>query len=69
MRAIAASNYSAERLAEAFAISDHEGFARYAALEQHYNLVERDAYEGRCRSWHCASSFRRSPTSRSRVDS
>jgi aryl-alcohol dehydrogenase-like predicted oxidoreductase len=45
-RALAASNISAERLAEAFAISDREGLARYAALQQHYNLVERDAYEG-----------------------
>ena len=43
---IAASNYSAPRLAEALAVSDREGFARFAALQTHYNLVEREAYEG-----------------------
>ncbi|HET6504333.1 MAG TPA: aldo/keto reductase [Amycolatopsis sp.] len=42
VRYIAASNYSAERLAEALSISDREGFARYVALQPHYNLVERD---------------------------
>jgi aryl-alcohol dehydrogenase-like predicted oxidoreductase len=41
VRYIAASNYSAERLAEALSISDREGFARYVALQPHYNLVER----------------------------
>ncbi len=46
VRAIAASNYTAERLGQALAISDREGFARFAALQPHYNLVERDAYEG-----------------------
>jgi aryl-alcohol dehydrogenase-like predicted oxidoreductase len=44
--AIAASNHTPERLAEALAISDREGFAHYVALQPHYNLVERDAYEG-----------------------
>jgi aryl-alcohol dehydrogenase (NADP+) len=44
--AIAASNYTPERLAEALAVSDREGLARYVALQPHYNLVERDAYEG-----------------------
>jgi aryl-alcohol dehydrogenase-like predicted oxidoreductase len=43
---IAASGYSAARLAEALAISDREGWARYEALQPQYNLVERDAYEG-----------------------
>jgi aryl-alcohol dehydrogenase-like predicted oxidoreductase len=46
VRAIAASNYSPERLAEALAISEREGLARFAALQPHYNLVERAAYEG-----------------------
>ncbi|NKQ55900.1 aldo/keto reductase [Amycolatopsis sp. K13G38] len=44
VRYIGASNYSADRLAEALSISDKEGFARYVALQPHYNLVER-AYE------------------------
>ncbi|MEV0067204.1 aldo/keto reductase [Amycolatopsis sp. NPDC050768] len=42
VRYIAASNYSAERLTEALSISDREGYARYVALQPHYNLVERD---------------------------
>jgi len=46
VRYIAASNITAERLAEALTISDREGFPRYVALQPHYNLVERDAYEG-----------------------
>jgi aryl-alcohol dehydrogenase-like predicted oxidoreductase len=46
VRYIAASNYTAPRLAEALAVSDREGFARYVALQQHYNLMERDKYEG-----------------------
>ncbi len=46
VRYIAASNYTAGRLSEALAVSDREGFARYVALQQHYNLVERDKYEG-----------------------
>lgn len=41
VRHIAASNYTAPRLAEALAVSDREGFARYVALQPHYNLVER----------------------------
>jgi aryl-alcohol dehydrogenase-like predicted oxidoreductase len=41
----AASNYSAERLAEAMRIGERAGMARYVALQPHYNLLERD-YEG-----------------------
>ncbi|SFW56094.1 aldo/keto reductase [Amycolatopsis australiensis] len=41
VRHIGASNYSAERLAAALSISDRNGFARYAVLQPHYNLVER----------------------------
>jgi aryl-alcohol dehydrogenase-like predicted oxidoreductase len=46
VRYIAASNYSAPRLAKALEVSDREGFARYVALQQHYNLMERHQYEG-----------------------
>jgi aryl-alcohol dehydrogenase (NADP+) len=46
VRYIAASNYTAPRLAEALAISDRDGFARYVALQPHYNLVHRAEYEG-----------------------
>jgi aryl-alcohol dehydrogenase-like predicted oxidoreductase len=38
--------YTPERLSAALAISDREGFARYRAIQPHYNLLERDAYEG-----------------------
>ncbi|MGW3964679.1 aldo/keto reductase [Amycolatopsis sp. NPDC005003] len=42
VRYLGASNYTAERLAAALSISDHNGFVRYAVLQPHYNLVERD---------------------------
>jgi aryl-alcohol dehydrogenase-like predicted oxidoreductase len=41
----AASNYSAERLQQALRIGEREGMASYVALQPHYNLMERDAYE------------------------
>lgn len=46
VRAIGASNYSAERLAEALDISDRDGLARYTVLQPEYNLVERGSFEG-----------------------
>jgi aryl-alcohol dehydrogenase-like predicted oxidoreductase len=46
VRYIAASNYSAARLQEALSTANRGGFVRYIALQQHYNLVERDKYEG-----------------------
>ncbi|MFD0888052.1 aldo/keto reductase, partial [Streptosporangium algeriense] len=46
VREIGASNYGAERLAEALAVSEREGLARYVALQQHYNLLERDYENG-----------------------
>jgi len=46
VRYFAASNYTAARLAEALAVSEREGFPRYAALQNHYNLLERAEYEG-----------------------
>ncbi|HSZ69343.1 MAG TPA: aldo/keto reductase [Solirubrobacteraceae bacterium] len=43
VRHVAASNYSAARLAEALALSAaREDLARYVALQPHYNLMERD---------------------------
>ena len=41
VRYIAASNYSAARLAEALEVAEREGLPRYAALQPHYNLMER----------------------------
>lgn len=46
VRAIGASNISAERLKESLDFSDRENLARYVALQPHYNLVSRDTYEG-----------------------
>jgi hypothetical protein len=46
VRALGASNYSAERLAEALAVSEREGLARYDVLQPKYNLMARDKYEG-----------------------
>ncbi|MGW1895354.1 aldo/keto reductase [Streptomyces sp. NPDC002004] len=46
VRAIGASNISAERLQASLDFSDREGLARYVALQPHYNLVSRDTYEG-----------------------
>lgn len=45
VRHLAASNFSAQRLESALAISDQHGLARYQALQPHYNLVERAGYE------------------------
>jgi aryl-alcohol dehydrogenase-like predicted oxidoreductase len=41
-----ASNYDAERLAQALEIGSQAGMASYVALQPHYNLVERSGYEG-----------------------
>ena len=46
VRAIGASNYSAERLDEALAISEREGLAKYTVLQPEYNLMTRDRFEG-----------------------
>ena len=46
VRAIGASNYSAARLREALDLSAKKGLASYTVLQPHYNLVERDKFEG-----------------------
>ena len=45
MRAIGASNFTAERLRSALEISARDGLASYVALQPHYNLMEREEYE------------------------
>ena len=45
VRAIGASNYSAERLTQALEISRRLGLPRYECLQPHYNLCERADYE------------------------
>jgi aryl-alcohol dehydrogenase-like predicted oxidoreductase len=49
VRYVAASNYSAKRLTEAIETSERLGVARYVALQPHYNLMERPAYEAELR--------------------
>jgi aryl-alcohol dehydrogenase (NADP+) len=46
VRYVAASNYTAERLAEALRVSDRDGLARYVALQPEFSLVSRAEYEG-----------------------
>jgi aryl-alcohol dehydrogenase (NADP+) len=46
VRWIAASNFTAARLAESLATSKREKLARYVAYQGHYNLVHRRDYEG-----------------------
>lgn len=46
VRAVAASNYSAARLAEALKIADDMAAPRFVALQPHYNLVHRQEFEG-----------------------
>jgi aryl-alcohol dehydrogenase-like predicted oxidoreductase len=48
VRYIGASNYSAERLAEAMELSRRHGLPSFVALQPHYNLMERD-YENSLR--------------------
>lgn len=45
VRAIGASNYTAERLAAALEASEKHGYPRYESLQPHYNLYERAGYE------------------------
>ncbi len=43
---VAASNYSAERLAQALEVGRQTGMASYVALQPEYNVMERGEYEG-----------------------
>jgi len=45
VRAIGASNYGADRFAEALKVSQEHGLPRYESLQPEYNLVSRAAYE------------------------
>ncbi|MDP4589162.1 MAG: aldo/keto reductase [Candidatus Nanopelagicales bacterium] len=46
VRYIAASNYSADRLAKALKISRELGISEYLLLQPHYNAIVRNEYEG-----------------------
>ncbi|WP_219417454.1 aldo/keto reductase [Pseudonocardia nigra] len=45
VRAIGASNFTAERLRSALEVSARDGLASYVALQPHYNLLERAEFE------------------------
>ena len=45
VRYLGASNFTAQRLRSAVDISKQESFAPFIALQNHYNLLERDEYE------------------------
>ncbi|MGX9274786.1 aldo/keto reductase [Pantoea ananatis] len=45
VRALGASNYSAQRLQAALDISKQQGLARYETLQPEYNLYDREGYE------------------------
>ncbi|WP_432510728.1 aldo/keto reductase [Kineococcus sp. SYSU DK001] len=45
VRAIGASNFTGPRLERSLEVSRREGFAAYVAVQNHYNLVEREEYE------------------------
>jgi aryl-alcohol dehydrogenase-like predicted oxidoreductase len=46
VKAIGASNLTAERLGQALTISRQRGLPRYATLQPQYNLYDRDGFEG-----------------------
>ena len=46
VRAIGASNYSAQRLAEALRVADDKGLPRFTAMQPELNLLDRAQYEG-----------------------
>ena len=46
VRAIGASNYSAERLAEALRVADEQGLPRFTVMQPELNLLDRAQYEG-----------------------
>jgi aryl-alcohol dehydrogenase-like predicted oxidoreductase len=45
VRYIAASQHTGARLQEALDIAEHEGLPKYVALQDHYNLMERNPFE------------------------
>lgn len=46
VRAIGASNFTAERLGEALSTADSKGLPRYTVLQPLYNLYDREEFEG-----------------------
>jgi aryl-alcohol dehydrogenase-like predicted oxidoreductase len=46
VRALGASNYSADRLAEALRVAEEKGLPRFTAMQPELNLLDRGQYEG-----------------------
>lgn len=46
VRAIGASNYSTDRLAEALRVADEKGLPRYSVVQPELNLLDRAQYQG-----------------------
>lgn len=46
VRAIGASNYSADRLAESLRVADEKGLPRFTVMQPELNLLDRAQYEG-----------------------
>ncbi len=61
VRALGASHYSAARLAEARAITDAKGLARYDVLQPLYNLMARPAFEGELQDYCVANDIAVTP--------
>ena len=69
VRSVGASNFTAERLEAALRTADDLGVARYQALQNPYNLVDRDRYEGALRRSSSGKVSACSPTRPSRAGS
>lgn len=46
IKALGASNYTAERLAEALRVADEKGLPRFTVIQPELNLLDRDQFEG-----------------------
>ncbi len=64
VRHLAASNFSADRLASSLRIADELGVPRYVAVQPHYNLMERESVEGELAAWWPAKAWPCSRTTR-----
>ena len=51
VRALGASNYSAERLGQALNVSKEQGLARYEVVQPLYNLHDREDFESGLATW------------------
>ncbi len=69
VRAIGASNYTAERLAQALEVSKQKGLPSYSCLQPLYNLYDRTVFEARSSRFAGKPGSESFPITRSRPDS